>query len=99
MNNNQPHASAGSHNGIQVSVKLIISFVRGVTDTNNFKLASPENNVHMREIIKRIGALLKIFAPLSDPPSEKVHRLKNWSPPGIEPGSMAWNAIALTIRP
>ena len=25
----------------------------------------------MREIIKKIGALLKIIAPLSDPPSEK----------------------------
>ena len=30
---------------------------------------------------------------------EKVHGLKNWSPPGIEPGSMALNAIALTARP
>ena len=26
---------------------------------------------------------------------KKLHRLKNWSPPGIEPGSMMWNAIAL----
>ena len=50
-------------------------------------------------MIKRIGALLKIIAPLSDPPSEKMHRLKNWSPPGIERGSMALNAIALTARP
>ena len=55
--------------------------------------------IYMREILKRIGALLKIIAPLSDPPSEKVHMLINWSPPGIEPGSiMAWNAIALTAR-
>ena len=30
----------------------------------------------MRELLKRIGALLKIIAPLSDPPSEKMHRLK-----------------------
>ena len=28
-----------------------------------------------------------------------MHGLKNWSPPGIEPGSMALNAIALTARP
>ena len=48
----------------------------------------------MREMLMRIGALLKMIAPLSDPPSEKKHRLKNWSPPGIEPGFMAWNAIA-----
>ena len=50
-------------------------------------MAAPENNLYMREIRKRIGALLKIIAPLSDPPSEKVHMLKNWSPPGYEP---AW---------
>ena len=50
-------------------------------------------------MLKRIRALLKIIAPLSDPPSEKVHRLKNWSPPGIERGSMAFHAIALTARP
>ena len=55
--------------------------------------------MYMREIIKRIGALLKIIAPLSDPPSEKVDKLKNLSSPGIEPGSMAWNAIALATRP
>ena len=50
-------------------------------------------------MLKRIGALLKIIAPLSDPPLEKMHGLKTWSPPGIEPGSMALNAIALTARP
>ena len=44
MNNNQPHASAGSHNGIQVSVKLIISFVRGFTDTNNFGFSRKEED-------------------------------------------------------
>ena len=48
-------------------------------------------------MLKRIGALLKIIAPLSDPPSEKMHRLKYWSPPGIEPRSMAWNAIYIYI--
>ena len=53
----------------------------------------------MREMLKRIGAFLKIISPLSDPPLEKNHGLKYWSPPGIEPGSMAWNAIALTARP
>ena len=45
--------------------------------------------IYMREELKRIGALLKIIAPPSDPPSEKMHGLKNWSPPGMEPGSMA----------
>ena len=43
----------------------------------------------------------KFIIPLTDPPfwKKKVHGLKNWSPPGIEPGSLAWNAIALTARP
>ena len=42
----------------------------------------------------------KFIIPLTDPPFwKKVHGLKNWSPPGIEPGSLAWNAIALTARP
>ena len=32
----------------------------------------------------------KIIVPPTDPPSEKkMHWLKNWSPPGIEPWSMA----------
>ena len=40
-----------------------------------------------------------LFLLLILPLSEIVHGLKNWSPPGIEPGSMALNAIALTARP
>ena len=40
----------------------------------------------------------KFIIPLTDPPFwKKVHGLKNWSPPGIEPGSLAWNAIALPL--
>ena len=54
------------------------------------------NYIYMREMLKRIGALLKIlllilFLILH---WKKMHGLKNWSLPGIEPGSMALNAIA-----
>ena len=33
------------------------------------------------------------------PPNEKRHLSKNWSLPGIEPGSTAWNAVAYTTQP